>query len=267
MSRQIGLIKLKGNIGDISFYKSDGVNLARMANGPSRERILNDPSFLRTRENNVEFGGCATAAKALRMALINVIRSKCDARSTGRLTSLFKQINLKSDGVRGQRSITLSGHKELLEGFNFNRRTNLSQVFTAPYSVTHNDDRNSCSLVTGSFIPGNCISAPTGASHFRMFAAMGVVSDYVFDVNTGSYVPTDPLLNMIGSITYSDYNDLSVAGETSISIDVALPGATPPVMTDTVSVVQCIGIEFYQVIASAYYILAQHNCMKIEKVF
>ena len=59
MSKQKGLIKLEGNIGGISFYVSDGEYLARMANGPSKERIANDPAFKRTRENNKEFGGSA----------------------------------------------------------------------------------------------------------------------------------------------------------------------------------------------------------------
>ena len=57
MSRQTGLIKLTGNIGGISFYKLGGEDLARVANGPSKERIEKDPSFVRTRENNMEFGG------------------------------------------------------------------------------------------------------------------------------------------------------------------------------------------------------------------
>jgi hypothetical protein len=39
MGRQVGLIKIKGNIGGVSFYKSDGQDLARVANGPSKEKI------------------------------------------------------------------------------------------------------------------------------------------------------------------------------------------------------------------------------------
>jgi hypothetical protein len=66
MSKQVGLIKLKGNLGDVSFYQSEGDHLARMASGPSKERIMTDQAFQRTRENNAEFGGSAKAAKAFR---------------------------------------------------------------------------------------------------------------------------------------------------------------------------------------------------------
>ena len=72
MSKQVGLIKLKGNLGGVSFYQSEGTHLARMASGPSKERILNDQAFQRTRENNTEFGGSAMAAKAFRTSLSGV---------------------------------------------------------------------------------------------------------------------------------------------------------------------------------------------------
>ena len=72
MSKQKGLIKLEGNIGGISFYSSDGEHLARMANGPSKERISKDPAFKRTRENNMEFGASAKVSKAFRLALATV---------------------------------------------------------------------------------------------------------------------------------------------------------------------------------------------------
>jgi hypothetical protein len=38
-------------------------------------------------------------------------------------------------------------------------------------------------------------------------------------------------------------------------------------MSATVSVLQCLGIEFYQRVGTVDYILAQGNCMKVVKVF
>ena len=49
MGRQVGLIKVSGNIGGVSFYKSNGEDLARVANGPSKDKIQNDDAFIRTR--------------------------------------------------------------------------------------------------------------------------------------------------------------------------------------------------------------------------
>ena len=51
MARQVGIIKLEGGIGDISFYKTKDGHLARTKGGVDGKRIANDPAFQRTREN------------------------------------------------------------------------------------------------------------------------------------------------------------------------------------------------------------------------
>lgn len=66
MARQKGIIKLKGKIGDISFYKTQDGHLAREKGGVDGERIANDPAFVRTRENGAEFGSSANSGKTLR---------------------------------------------------------------------------------------------------------------------------------------------------------------------------------------------------------
>ena len=54
MAKQTGIIKLKGTIGDISFYKTTDGHLAREKGGVDGNRIANDPAFQRTRENGSE---------------------------------------------------------------------------------------------------------------------------------------------------------------------------------------------------------------------
>ena len=56
MAKQTGIIKLKGKIGDLSFYKTQDGHLAREKGGVDAERIAKDPAFIRTRENGAEFG-------------------------------------------------------------------------------------------------------------------------------------------------------------------------------------------------------------------
>lgn len=45
MARQAGIIKLKGKVGDMSFYKTKDGYLAREKGGVDKERIQNDPAF------------------------------------------------------------------------------------------------------------------------------------------------------------------------------------------------------------------------------
>ena len=66
MAKQKGIIKLKGTLGDITFYKSQDGFLAREKGGVEASRIANDPAFQRTRENGAEFGTAGKAGKMLR---------------------------------------------------------------------------------------------------------------------------------------------------------------------------------------------------------
>ncbi len=265
MSKQLGVIKLKGNIGGISFYQSEGVHLARLANGPSKERIAGDTAFQRTRENNAEFGGSATAAKALRTALASVLGTMADSRLAARLTQLFKQLNTLGTGTRGQRGITLSTHKPMLVGLEFNSKQSFSSLFSAPFTTVMNVDRNQGTITVAAFMPANFISMPSGATHFRLVQALGTVSDYVYNNLTKAYEPFDPVMNSLGAVTYSAYTPLVAAAPLTLNLVTALAGAPKPGVQ--ISVVQCLGIEFYQQQGGVNYLLAQGNALKVVAVF
>ncbi len=49
MATQKGIIKLKGTIGDITFYKTQDGNLARLKGGVEKNRILNDPALAQSK--------------------------------------------------------------------------------------------------------------------------------------------------------------------------------------------------------------------------
>lgn len=265
MSRQTGVLRLKGKMGGISFYSSDGQDLARVANGPSKERIEKDPGFKRTRENNTEFGGSAKTAKALRVALSAIIQTMAGSRLVSRLTKLFKQINLKANGKRGERPILLSANKEMLLNLNFDRKLNFSTIFSAPFTSLANADRNEGTVDIAAFNPDSFINSPSGATHFRLVQALGVVSDYTFDKSVGSYGPVDGVLNSLGNVTYSAMESLTPTAPIAINLVTALAGA--PTMSTDVSVVQCLGIEFYQEVDGQMYQLSQGNTMKVVNVF
>lgn len=265
MGRQVGLIKVSGNIGGISFYKSDGKDLARVANGPSKDKIQNDDNFVRTRENNSEFGGSATAGKSLRLSLATSISTMGDKRITSRLTALFKDICSRSTGTRGQRPITVSTNKTLLENLEFNDKLSFASVFNAPFTFTNNAPRTQGTITVPAFAPQTFIHAPSGATHFRLIGAIGVMSDFVYNVTTQHYEPSDPTLDKLGAVTYGAITALNSAAPVNFSLVVALGGT--PTMTASVSVLQCLGIEFYQRVGTVDYLLAQGNCMKVVKVF
>lgn len=71
MALQTGLVKYSGTMGGVRHFKIKGLSgdFAGLAGGPTAEQINNDAAFIRTRENMSEFGGCASAAKSIRVGL------------------------------------------------------------------------------------------------------------------------------------------------------------------------------------------------------
>ena len=268
MARQKGPIKYIGTLGDIRHFKiknTDGY-FAGMIGGPSAEQIKSDPAFARTRENMSEFGGSANVAKAVRIAFAELVKSVADSRLTGRLTALMKKINKEdTTGTRGQRPILVSQYPEHLKNAEFNKNTTFGSVMFAPFSITPNVDRNSSDLVIPAFKPKNSINVPIGATHFRIVNAIGVISDYVFDTETRQYEPVSEVLNTKMDIVYSPFLDINTNITTDTTITATLSGS--PVVPADVSVLNVIGIEFYQEVNSEYYLFASGHAAKINNTF
>ncbi len=79
MPRVNGIVSFQGSYEDMTFYHKDGKSFARKKSGVSKQRIENDPNFVRTRENMSEFSTNINAAKLLRLALGSlVLKPKMD---------------------------------------------------------------------------------------------------------------------------------------------------------------------------------------------
>lgn len=189
MARQKGILKIKGTIGGMTFYKTalDG-DLVREKGGVSGERIASDPAFIRTRENGEEFGAAGTAGKVLRDALRSLMQNASDSRVTSRVTKVMTDvIKLDTVSVRGKRTpangLATAQGKAMLKGFNFNLKAVLGSVLFKPYTInTTNGETNIANLV-----PINDIAAPAGATHFTLKSAFAKVdfATGVYDVTLG----------------------------------------------------------------------------------
>jgi len=135
MARQRGIIKLKGTIGDITFYKTQDGHLAREKGGIDASRIKSDPAFQRTRENGAEFGRAGAAGKILRTSLRALLLNSADSRMVSRLTQrMMKVIQADAVNERGLRNV-IDGEAELLTGFEFNIRGKLGTSLYAPFTT------------------------------------------------------------------------------------------------------------------------------------
>lgn len=178
MAQQKSILKLKGTIGGVTFYKSknDGY-LAREKGGVDASRIANDPGFARTRENGAEFANAATAGKLLRNAVRVLGKDASDGRVTARMTQIMAQIkNMDEANARGERSaaegMQKAEAKALLKGFNFNINALLGEVLYRPYQV----DIATGEISIVDFNPAADLVIPSGASHVVFRSALAVVN-------------------------------------------------------------------------------------------
>jgi hypothetical protein len=172
MAKVRSLFNVEGTLGEVTFYKDKDGYRIRGKSGVSRERILNDPQFARTRENLSEFSNSAKSGKQLRKAISGLMLNAKDGRVTSRVTKVMSQVkNSDLTSVAGLRNVatgiqTAAG-KTWLRGFNFNVDAPLDAVLRTYWNL----DTLTGEITIASLIPSEQISTPEGATHVTLSAA------------------------------------------------------------------------------------------------
>lgn len=248
MARQKGIIKLKGTIGDITFYKTQDGHLAREKGGIDASRIANDPAFQRTRENGSEFGRAGKAGKLLRTALRPLLINSADGRMVSRLTQrMVKVIQADQVSERGLRNV-IDGEAELLFGFEFNIRGKLGTSLYAPFVAAIDRVSGEITVDIASFVPANMIAAPSGTTHFKIISGGAEVD---FEAETFVVATSET------AILPWDATPTAVISQTNT----VTANSTKPLFL-------ALGVEFYQEINGQMYPLKNgaFNPLSIAKV-
>lgn len=175
MARQKGPLKVKGKIGDLSFYKSQDGYLLREKGGVSKHRIMNDPNFQRTRENGAEFGRAGMSGKLFRRTFAPAVGKSKDRLMASRLHRLMVRIE-RTDVInkRGHRSVA-NGDLRLLEDFEFNAKSGFGKQLYENTVVTVDRVTGACSVEIPEFAPATQLMAPESATHFQFTIAAAVI--------------------------------------------------------------------------------------------
>ncbi|WP_269223810.1 hypothetical protein [Flavobacterium sp. IMCC34518] len=226
MAKQRGIIKLKGTIGDITFYKSKDGYIAREKGGIDGNRIANDPAFQRTRENGSEFGRAGKAGKTLRLALRTLLLNSSDSRMVSRLTQVMvKVIQADMTNERGLRNV-IDGEAELLSGFDFNISGKLGTTLFAPFVGGIDRVTGAITVDLEPFVPINMIAAPGGTTHYKIISAGAAI-----DFEAETFV-----------VSSSETAVLPWDSSTTVAINhtnTVTPNSTKPLFL-------ALGVEFYQ---------------------
>lgn len=246
MAKQTGIIKLKGTIGDISFYKTTDGHLARGKGGIDPQRIKTDPAFQRTRENGSEFGTAGKGGKLLRNAIRVLLQNAKDRRVTSRLTTqVLKVVKTDTGNPRGQRTIQ-GGTFGLLVNFEFNINGKLATSLFAVHTNAFDRVTGEGTIDIPTFKPTTHIAAPSGTTHFKIVTGVAeldfVNETFVFDNDETAILPYD--------------------GNDTAAIDLTATVSA----NSTFPVVQVLGVEFYQEVNGEMYSLknGSYNALAVK---
>jgi len=226
MPKQLGIVKFKGTMGGMTFYKTQDGHLVKEKSSISAEKIANDPAFARTRENGSEFGRAGTAGKILRTALRPLLANVADARVASRLTSdMVKVIQADATSTRGLRNV-LDGELELLTGFDFNTSGKLKTVLYLSYTPSIDRVTGIAEVQIPAFVPAIGVSAPQGATHMKIISGAAAI-----DFETGDFELDS---NESAVLAVGNQNQAAITLTNNLT-----PNSTKPLFL-------VLGIEFYQ---------------------
>ncbi|WP_417619866.1 hypothetical protein [Oceanihabitans sediminis] len=248
MARQTGIIKLKGTLDDISFYKTSDGHLARIKGGVDANRIANDPAFQRTRENGSEFGRAGKAGKLIRNAIRVLLQNAKDRRVVSRLTKELVAVT-KTDAInsRGERTVQ-DGNLNQLVGFEFNLNGKLASTLFAPSVVAFDRVSGSADVTLAAFSPTMRIAAPAGTTHFNIVMGAAEVDfvneTFVFEMDDTGILP------------------YTAPDTASLALSAAMPA------NSTLPVIMVVGIAFYQEVNGEMYSLKNgaYNALSVGLV-
>lgn len=245
MARQSGLIKIKGTLDNVSFYKTKDGHLARMKTSVDADRIATDPAFERTRENNREFGTSASAGKLMRDALRPMALNAADGRVVSRLTKVMTAIkNLDATSARGDRNVGvgISDPNAVLKlkGFEFNKEALLSAILYKPMTV----NTGTGEIVITDLIPQMDVVWPQGATHVQFTSGFAGID----------FVNGDKDLQQSASV------NLPIDGtQTTVTLT---PASAPSVVGTNLYLLK---IEFFQEVNGVQYTLKNgaYNALRV----
>ncbi len=233
MAKQKGIIKLKGTMGDVTYYRTADGYMAREKGGIERNRIMNDPAFKRTRENGQEFGTAGKGGQLIRKSQRILLRQVGDKRVTGRLVQVLMRI-VKSDGVneRGLRTIQ-DGDMDQLKGFEFNQKGKLTTVFFTGFFPIFDRASGAFDVDVADFVPNEAIDAPRGTTHIQLSAGVSSLDFTARTFEEGHIV--SPII---------PYDNQTQA---AFTLSASVPAAT------TLPVIGVVGVSFFQEVNGQMY--------------
>ena len=248
MARIKGPLQIEGGMGSMSFYNRRGSDkiIVRTKGGASKQVIKNSPKFENFRLQQEEWKGCTAFASRLRYAFGGLHRV-ADYNLTPALNAFAKNLQ-KTDEISetGKRNIRFSAFRFTLDGFSFNRNYPFNTVLRVAPVVEIKREKLSAVVSVPRINTGVDLLNIQKLPYFRLTVSIGAVSDLVHDGLSNSYPAANQRLHGLCSTHETGwFPSTGIYPETGL--EVQLPENMMPYLTDEITLVVSMAIEFGQV--------------------
>jgi len=264
MAEQTGIIEYRGSFKSIRHYRvaHDKRTLAGEKGGANINLIMHSPVFARTRENMSEFKGCGVAVKEIHRGLLAIFSEYTDTRFMGRLVAIVKKINVRDpQGKRGRRAILISLNRAILKSMNLHEKRKMDNQLKRFVTTSHPESRAEATITVNGLNPDPSFF-PSSAQFYRVINHLSIISDFAYSESNLKYEALNPLDTM-NTIAYSDYTPVN----TTLTVSVKAAFSDGIVLGENVSVLQCVGIEFYTLSGGVEYLPYSSGSMLVYDVF
>ncbi|NWJ51183.1 MAG: hypothetical protein HXX14_09970 [Bacteroidetes bacterium] len=242
MAQLKGPMQFTGSVGNIRSYYDKRLKryILSTKGGASKDIILNNPAFARTRENMNDFSACSMWASLLRMALssiMNLYRGNyfSDIVSYGKKIQKFDTVNAK-----GKREVASSKASSLLKLIHFNEDQPFDRTFCSPLRIAFSDDKKSVALQIKSFQSFGQLHWQFDFQSYRFSMIIFQLADMIWSEEKQKYKPVVDGLDKLTKIAVSDWQDRSVE---LVDFNLEASFAEPALQQPGTTVVVALGIE------------------------
>ena len=240
--------EIVGSIRGVSFYKQYGSDkvIMRTKGGASKQKIKNSPKFANLRLHQTEWSGCVKMSRSICSTMYHVIHL-ADFNVSAAMNGFSKKLQaLDTEMPVGERRFILSANKYLLDGFQLNRiHTFASILRIAPFWEIKRETLEARVEIPYINTELHLVN-PNNYPYFRIITSLGIVSDMHQVELRKEYLANNFLLDSFVDVKRTEWyssNRLIAAQELLLKYD----EEDFANMTDDVSLVLCIGVEFGKV--------------------
>jgi hypothetical protein len=266
MGRQYGGVYVSGKVADFQFYLDRGQGYVKRSNPPTKERIMTDDAYIQVRKSMGEFAGSSKATVTLLSCFGGNWKNFGERFLIARVNQLTRDVIKQGTGLKGKRRFEVAPNLARFRKFELSSDEKFDLRFQPQYTVTVNADRNTAILDVGAFHTRHELSVPAGnATHFRVFATAGVLTDFEHVGGTEVYASTQKALLGVRTVGYSATMVCDGTVNPGFQVMVQLPGL--PVLPADAAMVVCLGIEFMEIVSGVEEYFAQGNAMQIYAAY